>query len=77
MSAWLKKKPDPALLEAWKQYVQALCNKLNVHERDALRDEVMADARSVAEAAGGILGLGRTSAEEKAMLKTLEEAFRT
>jgi hypothetical protein len=77
MSAWLKNRPDPALLKAWKQYVQTLCKELNAHEREALRDEVMADARSVAEAAGGILGLGTISAEEKAMLKTLEEAFRT
>jgi DnaJ-domain-containing protein 1 len=77
MSAWLKSKPDPALLKAWKQYVQTLCKQLNVHERSALRDEVLADARSVAESAGGILGIGKVSAEEKAMLETLEEAFRT
>jgi hypothetical protein len=36
----------------------------------------MADARSVAEAAGGVLGLAKISAEEKAMLKAIEEAFR-
>jgi tellurite resistance protein len=77
MSAWLEKKPDPALLKAWKQYIQTLCKELNAHERKALHDEVMADARSVAEAAGGVLGLGKISAEEKAMLKTLDEAFRT
>jgi hypothetical protein len=77
MSAWLKNKPDPALLKAWQQYIQTLCKELNAHERKALRDEVLADARSVAEAAGGVLGLGRVSAEEKAMLKTLEEAFRS
>ncbi len=77
MSAWLKTKPDPALLKAWQQYVQKLCKQLNAHERSALRDEVMADARSVAEAAGGILGLRAVSAEEQAMLKTLEETFRT
>jgi len=77
MSAWLKKKPDPALLKAWTHYIQTLCKELSPHERKALKAEVMADARSIAEAAGGILGLGRISAEEKAMLKTLEEAFRS
>ena len=76
MSAWLEKKPDPALLEAWKHYIQTLCRELNAHERKALKDEVLADARSVAEAAGGVLGLGKISAEEKAMLKTIEGAFR-
>ena len=34
MSAWLKTKPDPALLKAWQQYVQKLCKKLNAHERE-------------------------------------------
>ena len=76
MSVLLKKRPDPALFKAWKHYIQTLCKELGAHERKALKDEVMADARSVAEAAGGILGLGKISAEEKAMLKTIEEAFR-
>jgi hypothetical protein len=77
MSAWLKEKPDPALLRAWKHYIKTICRELGTHERKALEDEVMGDARSVAEAAGGILGLGKISPEEKAMLKTLEKAFRT
>ena len=75
MTAWLKQKPDPALLTAWTHYIQTLCKELSADEREALRNEVMADARSIAESAGGILGLGKISAEEKAMLKTLEEAF--
>lgn len=76
MSAWLQKRPDPALLKAWTHYMRTLCKELSAHERKALHDEVMADARSIAEAAGGILGYGKISAEEKAMLKRLEEAFR-
>jgi hypothetical protein len=67
---------DPALLKAWTHYMQTLCKELSAHERKALHDEVMADARSIAEAAGGILGFSKTSAEEKAVLKKLEEAFR-
>jgi hypothetical protein len=77
MSAWLQKKPDPALLEAWTRYMQTLCKELSAHERKALHDQVMADARSIAEAVGGILGYGKISAAEKAMLKRLEGAFRT
>jgi hypothetical protein len=76
MSAWLKKKPDPALLKAWTQYVHTLCKELGAHERKAFKDEVLADARTIAAAAGGVLGLGRISAAEKATLKKLEEAFR-
>jgi hypothetical protein len=77
MSVWLEKKPDPALFEAWKHYIQTLCKELGAHERKALEDEVMADARSIAVAAGGVLGFAKISAEEKAMLKAIEEAFRS
>jgi hypothetical protein len=75
MSSWLKKKPDPALLQAWTQYMQTLCKQLSEAERKSLQEELMADARSVAKAAGGILGCGSISAEEKAMLDKLEFAF--
>jgi hypothetical protein len=67
MSAWLQKRPDPALLKAWTHYMRTLCKELSAHERKALHDEVMSDARSIAEAAGGILGYGKISAEEKAI----------
>lgn len=76
MSAWLKTKPDPALLEAWTQYMQTLCKELSKDERKSLRDELMADAQAIAKVAGGILGFGSISAEEKAMLEKLESAFR-
>jgi hypothetical protein len=77
MSAWLKNRPDPALLEAWTQYMRTLCKQLSDAERDSLREELMADARSIATAAGGILGCATISAEEKAMLEKLESAFGT
>jgi len=77
MSAWLTTRPDPALLKAWTHYMQTLCRELSAHERKALHDEVMADARSIAKAAGGMLGFSQISAEEKAILKKLEQAFRT
>ncbi len=76
MSSLLKSRPDPSLLEAWKRYMRTLCKQLSEAERKSLREEVMAGARSIAEAAGGILGYGKISGEEKAMLKELESAFR-
>ena len=57
--------------------MKTLCKGLSAHERKALHDQVMADARSIAEAVGGILGYGKISAAEKAMLKKLEQAFQT
>jgi hypothetical protein len=75
MSVWLKKRPDPALLEAWIQYMQTLCRQLSDAERKSFQEELMKDAQTVAKAAGGILGCNTISAEEKAVLKKLESAF--
>jgi hypothetical protein len=76
MSSLLKDRPDPELLDGWIQYVRNLCKQLRSAEREALKEEVMADARSIAKAAGGILGFASISAEEKAMLDKLESAFK-
>jgi hypothetical protein len=75
MSEWLKRKPDPALLEAWVHYMQALSRELGAAERQALKEEVMGDARTIAQAAGGILGFGKISAEEQKMIDRLAAAF--
>jgi hypothetical protein len=75
VSSWLKHKPDPALLEAWVHYIQALSGQLSEAERLALKEDVMADARAVAQAAGGFLGFGKLSEEERRMLDQLDAAF--
>jgi hypothetical protein len=75
MAAWLKQKPDPALMEAWVHYIQALSLQLSKEECRALRDDVLADARVIAQAAGGFLGFGKLSNEEQSMLVKLEAAF--
>ncbi len=72
---WLETKPKPQLLEAWLHYSQALAAELSASERSAVRDELVGHARQVAEAAGGILGLGSVSAAEKAMLEKLAAAW--
>lgn len=75
MAAWLKRRPDPALLDAWVQYLQALCGQLSAGERQALKDEVMADAHAVAKAAGGVFGFRKESTEEHRVLDRLAAAF--
>lgn len=75
MAGWLRSRPDPALLDAWSHYVQALWRELGPAERQSLKTEVMQDARSVAQAAGGIMGIGSISSAEQAMLNKLEAAF--
>lgn len=69
---WLAQHPPQDLLSLWTDYVHALAPEA----RAALHKDVMARAHQVAEASGGFLGLmSKTSTNEKAMLKRLEDAF--
>jgi hypothetical protein len=74
---WLDNRPPPRLLAAWREYVGALCDEMLPEQRKALKHDVLARARAVAEAAGGFLGLGsRVSREEEQVYRVLETAFR-
>jgi hypothetical protein len=72
---WLHHKPPVAMMDAWSHYVHGLCEKLTQKETLALRSDVIGHARNVAEASGGLLGIGAISREEKAVLAKLEKAF--
>jgi hypothetical protein len=75
LDQWLKKKPSASLLTAWKHYVDALCHKMTNEEVDHFKKEIMAHVAVVAEAAGGFLGFGKISAEERDMISQLEKTF--
>jgi tellurite resistance protein len=76
LGGWLATRPDPGLRELWTQYTRSLCATLDADARRALRADIMGRARTVAEAAGGFLGLGsKVSAAEDAVLSELAQAF--
>jgi hypothetical protein len=78
LESWMTIPPELILFETWEFYVRALSSQLNEEERTRLRDEVLRHAREIAEASGGILGLGvgsRVSRKETSVLARLEEAF--
>ena len=76
LEQWLAKRPDTAFLQAWGEYIVDLCAELGEAERAALQQEILGRARQVAEAAGGILGLGnKVSEAEQRALDELEKAF--
>ncbi|MDD4267244.1 MAG: hypothetical protein PHO07_11120 [Pirellulales bacterium] len=73
---WLRRKPDPQLLEVWKEYVASLAEVLGEEERKELRDDLLQRAREVAEAAGGFFGFGgKISKREQELLDALAAAF--
>lgn len=75
LESWLERPPSAELLTAWKDYAGALCESLDEAERASFRRDVAARARSVAEAAGGFLGMGTISDAEEAKIAELEQAL--
>ncbi|MDX2169538.1 MAG: hypothetical protein SF182_20890 [Deltaproteobacteria bacterium] len=75
LEEWLSHAPGEPGRAAWHAYVRELNRKLNRPERDKVRDELLRRARSVAEASGGILGLGKVSSNEQKVLDEIAQAF--
>ncbi|MHB8901111.1 MAG: tellurite resistance TerB family protein [Thermoguttaceae bacterium] len=77
LESWLQEKPEKGLANVWYDYVSVLCDNLSPEARQQLAQELIGRTRAVAEATGGILGLGRKiSASEQAVLDKLAAAFR-
>jgi hypothetical protein len=72
---WTEDAPAPDLFAAWRDFIGSLKSELEDAECARLREKLIGGARTVAEAAGGILGLGAVSAEEEKILSTLDRAF--
>ena len=62
-------------LSAWKDYVSALISTMDATTRYTLEQELLSRARTVAESAGGFLGIGTISSEEEDKLAELARAF--
>jgi len=75
LKQWLQYKPPKTMLDAWVHYVRGMCEKMTVQEKEGMKKEILAQARRVAEASGGLLGVGAVSPEEKAVLSEMEKAF--
>jgi hypothetical protein len=76
LEAWLERRPDRALLDAWTQLARAIGEQVGADEGARLKAEIVDRARAVARASGGVLGVGpKISAAEASMLRQLEGAF--
>ncbi len=75
--SWLMKAPDPELLEAWRHYINQLCKELPKEKIADMQQHILERCRTVAEAAGGFLGRGGISDEERKILGHIESAFVT
>lgn len=76
LEAWLERRPDPKLLDAWTDLVRAIADRLAPDEAARLQGDLLQRARNVAGASGGVFGVGaKISSTETAMLRRLEAAF--
>ena len=76
LDKWLASPPTKELIETWKAYVHALMAHVSDEDRELFRESLVERARSVAAAAGGILGLGKPVAIcEQVVLDELAAAF--
>jgi hypothetical protein len=76
LEAWLERRPDPTLLDAWTHMVRGIRDQVGPDEAARLRAGLLDQARAVASASGGVLGMGsKVSSAEAAMLARLEAAF--
>jgi hypothetical protein len=73
---WLNHQPDAKLLSAWVHYIEGVCHEMTPDEKLQFKEEILKHARLVAEASGGIFGLGRKiSKKEQTILDQLTAAF--
>ena len=77
LERWLSHRPPDQLLEAWTLYINRLASKLSATQRQELEKDLVERAQTVAQAAGGFLGLSSpVSPKEKAVIAQMQQAFR-
>ncbi len=77
LQIWIEDPPAPDLVDAWREFIGALCRELDDEQTENLRSNLLRRARAVAEAAGGIPAVRPSiSKEERMVLESLGRAFR-
>ncbi len=75
LDTWLEARPGNELLDSWKSYIAALKGQLDETSFSQLKASVINRAETVAESAGGFLGLGTVSDKEKQAIADLAATF--
>jgi len=72
---WLKTKPGTKLGSTWIHYIQTIYDDLEESGRLALVADFDRRTSKIAQASGGVLGIGKISSEEKSEIAELRQAF--
>jgi hypothetical protein len=74
LASWLERKPDPRIVNSWKDYVSALVRMIPQETSKKMRDDLLQRLTRVANAAGGFLGLQKISKDEQVKIEEFAKA---
>jgi hypothetical protein len=72
---WLKSRPDPQIIAAWRDYVSEMARLLPAENLAEMKKNMIDRCTRVAEAAGGFLGLSTISKHERAKIDELAKVW--
>ena len=75
MKDWLDRGPAEDGRLAWKMYAEQLRKTLSPAELKTFHDDLLANAKKVAEASGGIFGFSKVSPSEQKVLDAINKAL--
>ena len=75
LGQWLKDRPDPHVIRAWKEYVREVARLMPKESLAEMRKHMLDRCKRVAEAAGGFLGLATISKNEQAKIDEFAKAW--
>jgi hypothetical protein len=76
LTAWLADQPAPEVFAGATRLIRAVLDAPAGEQKPVSADELVAYCESIASASGGLFGLNRVSAEEKAILAELAAQFK-
>jgi len=74
LDSWLASRPDPRIVQSWKEYAGELAKAMPADSMQKLRDELRHYLTTIARSAGGILGINRISKTEQDTIDDLIRA---
>jgi hypothetical protein len=76
LSEWLTRPPDPQVVASATRLIRAMLTAQASDHPDLTADDLVRYCESIAEASGGIFGIHRISAEERALLEKIAAALK-
>jgi hypothetical protein len=73
LTEWLTSRPDEAVFTRARRLIRAMLDSGSAQAGDLNADSLVKYCEDIASASGGILGIGRISAEERALLSSIAE----